>query len=209
MERNRGQIMAIVAAVVIAVVSLGVAFAAFSATLTINGNATIEASTWDIHFSQTQKTAQGGGTAPASGGVTITPTTESGSAHSTTSLLTSNTFTWAGTFKSPNDTLEYRFYIVNAGDYNASLSAPTVSAPVCKIGGTTQDTCPITYTITKDGTNAFTGSDSLAKGASQLVVVRAQLSSGYGGNGSSLATSDIDVSTSTVTFTYTQTGSAQ
>jgi len=208
--KNNKITIPIIAALVIAVISLGIAFAAFSATLTINGNATIEASSWDIHFSETEKTSTAGsGAAPAQGGVTITPTIESGSAHSLVSTLTRDTFTWSGTFRTPEDTLEYRFWIVNAGDYNADLSAPVVNTPVCKIGGTTQQDCPILYSVTKDGTTAFTGSDSLASGASQLVVVKAQLDpSYYSSDGTGLSNVDIDVSMYTVTFNYTQNGGA-
>ena len=66
MERRRGTTVAVVAALIIAVVSLGIAFAAFSSTLTINGSATVESSSWDIHYSDVS-----GGTAPSSSGKTI------------------------------------------------------------------------------------------------------------------------------------------
>ena len=209
--RNNKITIPIIAALVIAVISLGVAFAAFSAVLTINGNATIEASSWDIHFSETEKTSTAGsGAAPAQGGVTISPESEYlGTAESTLSTLTRDTFTWSGTFKTPGDTLEYHFWIVNAGDYNATLSAPTVNQPTCKISGVTQQSCPIIYSVSKDTNGTpFTGSDSLASGASQFVVVKAQLDPNYGGDGSELSNVDIDVSFYTVTFTYTQNGAA-
>ena len=54
MERKRGQIIAVVIALVVAVVSLGVAFAAFSTTLNISGTATVQASSWNIFFTSTR-----------------------------------------------------------------------------------------------------------------------------------------------------------
>lgn len=206
MEKNRGTVIAVVAALVVAVISLGVAFASFSASLTINGNATIQTSNWDIHYSTTSQ-----GAAPtASPVVSVEPTVAT--ATSSLSTLTDSTFTWSASFKSPGDTVEYRFYIVNNGDYNAKLTTlPTVSAPTCTYtNGTTPapSTCPITYTVTTDGSTAFVENQALNAHSSQLVVVRASLNSNYGGDGESLFGSEVSVATQTVTFGYTQDGTA-
>ena len=61
MERKRGTTVAVVAALIIAVVSLGIAFAAFSSTLTINGSATVQTSNWKIYFT-TSSTGEDPGT---------------------------------------------------------------------------------------------------------------------------------------------------
>ena len=63
MEKQRGTTVAIVAALIIAVISLGVAFAAFSTTLNINGTATVQASSWDVYFATA---ATGDNTKPSS-----------------------------------------------------------------------------------------------------------------------------------------------
>lgn len=212
MEKNRGTVIAVVAALVVAVISLGVAFASFSASLTINGNATIQTSNWDIHYSETALTAQAGsGAVPGANAQATFVSTNLGTGESTTNELTASTFTWGGTFKSPGDTLEYHFYIVNNGDYNATLATPTVSQPTCTYtDGTTydRDTCPITYTVTKANGTAFSSSDDLAAHSSVEVVVKATLDSSYGGTGSALFDKSVSVSTSTVTFGYTQSGTA-
>jgi len=209
MEKNRGTVIAVIAALVVSVISLGVAFAAFSAQLTINGSATIEASTWDIHFSETAKSSEAGSGAAASGATisnsyVATTGTYAVANDKETGTLNSNNFTWEASFKTPGDTVQYEFYIVNAGDYNATLTQPVVSTPTCSL-----NPCPVTYTVTKDGSTAFGSNEQLAAGASQKVVVTAQLNPNYGGeNGGSLNSSDIDVSVATVTFGYQQSGTA-
>ncbi len=202
MEKNRGTVIAVIAALVVSVISLGVAFATFSRSLTINGNATITASTWDVHFSETELNGAGTGVAASNATIansaTPVPTSQTGT-------LNAYTFDFDVTFQQPGQKVKYEFYIVNAGTYTANLSAPIVGSPVCKIGSETQQTCPVTYTVTKDGTNAFTGSDSLAAGASQKVVVEAQLNYPSGMDASNYTVANaISVSFPTVTFAYSQ-----
>lgn len=50
MIRKRGTALLAVIGLLIAVIGLGVAYAAFSTTLTINGSATVEGTSWDVHF---------------------------------------------------------------------------------------------------------------------------------------------------------------
>ena len=179
MEKNRGTVVAVVAALIVSVVSLGVAFAAFSRNLTIDGNATITGSTWDIHFSSTS-----GGSAASSTTITnsasVVPSSETGT-------LDAYAFNWTATFLTANESVEYHFYIVNAGDYNATLTPPTIQQPTCTSNNETV-TCPITYAVTKTDGTAFTSSDSLASGASVEVVVKATMASNYAGGAAITAT---------------------
>ena len=50
MEKERKIKVLSVAALLVAVLGLTVAFAALSQTLTINGSATVNTASWDIHF---------------------------------------------------------------------------------------------------------------------------------------------------------------
>lgn len=197
MEKNRGTVIAVIAALVVSVISLGVAFATFSRSLTINGNATIAASTWDVHFSTTSGGAAASNTVIANSATPV-PTSETGT-------LDAYTFDFDVAFQQPGEKVKYEFYIVNAGTYNANLSAPTVDSPVCSISGVTQGSCPVTYTVTKQDGTAFSGNDTLNAGASVKVVVEAQLNypSEMGDSNYTVANA-ISVSFPTVTFAYSQ-----
>ena len=194
MERKRGVIIGAVIAVVISIISIGIAFAAFSRDLTINGTAEVKGSSWDIHFATTQ-----GGDEPASGGVTITPTSVVGLAESTSAVLQGSNFTWTGVFQAPGDTLEYRFYAVNDGVFDAVITGTFTSQVSCFINNIQQGTCPINYTITKDGTTPFVQNETLSKNTSQQIVVKAELDPSFQGTEET-----ITVNTTQVIFTFNQ-----
>ena len=99
--------IAIVAALVIAVVSLGIAFAAFSTTLNVNGSATVQTSSWDIYF-----TGSSGGTKPTSS--TALPSGNiSGTAQSKTGSIVATTLTWNASFKAPGEYAIFKVYVKN------------------------------------------------------------------------------------------------
>lgn len=207
MERDRGTVLIIVITLIISIIGLGIAFSAFSQQLTISGSATVEASSWNIYFTDTNK----GNDPGTSTGVSITPTlsnTQSGIATTATgtgTLKTAN-FTWSGTFKTPGDRISYSFYIYNNGDYSAkltSINAPTVN---CTKGGSTETTvCGyITYGLYTDSTGetALAQNSVLAPDACQKVYVIATL--GENLPASSLPNASITVNPTTISLTYTQ-----
>lgn len=209
MERRRGTALVLSIALIISIIGLGVAFAAFSQNLTINGSATVQASTWDIHYSTSDA-----GTAPSSSGTTITGTptnTQSGipsTASSTSAKLKPNDFTWAGTFKTPGDRLTYTFYICNKGSYGAKISSINTPQLTCTQNSTSETTIcgKITYGVYKSSTqsdaNRLAQNDTLAAGACTQVWVIATLGSDI--TVAQLPSSNITVSPTTITITYTQ-----
>ena len=122
MEKQRGTTVAIVAALIIAVVSLGVAFAAFSTTLNINGTATVQTSSWDIYFTSANigESNFAGATETASGSGTIEATT----------------LTWNATFKTPGDKVVFTIYVKNAGSYNAKVNGVNLGSKSCTLDTT-------------------------------------------------------------------------
>jgi len=194
MERKRGIIIGVIISVIISIISLGVTFAALSTTLTINGTGAIKGTKWDLHFSVNEN-----GDAPSGEGINITPFATSGTAQSTSAILKGGDFTWTAEFKSPGDMVEYRFYMVNKGDYDAVLTGTFTSTVTCSINDVPQATCPVNYTITKNGTTPFNNNEVLAKNESHTIVVRAQLDPNFTGT-----QDDITVNTTQVVFTYTQ-----
>ena len=106
MEKERKIRKLTVVALVVAVLGLTIAFAALSQTLTINGTASVDSASWDIHFANlTGPDIEGG--AEAQGSPTLNATTISGLNMSVTK---------------PGDSVTYYFDIVNAGTIDAVLN---------------------------------------------------------------------------------------
>jgi hypothetical protein len=223
MEKQRGTVVAVIAALVVAVISLGVAFAAFSTTLNINGSATVEATHWEIYFSDTgsedsQPTAN-------SSISSITPSNTLGYTNTVTATGTyasDTSITWQASFKSAGDKVVYKFYVRNDGDFNAAVSNTPVSrqgsasgetAFTCTKGGNAETSvCShIHYGLYEDaaGTTPVAQDLALAAHSSDEYYLIAWLDESYGGNdGSGLADTDVTTASITTTVTYQQSSSA-
>ena len=97
MNNNNGREMKIlvVAALIISIVAIGIGFAAFSETLTINGNASVQTSSWKVKFSHL-------------GDATLTGT----AAEVTKPTLSDTTIeTYNVTFKTPGDSVSYKIKV--------------------------------------------------------------------------------------------------
>ena len=107
MEKERKVRVLSIAALLVAVLGLTVAFAALSQTLTINGSAAVDAASWDIHFEKTS-----GKETEVKGAATFTEPTLSGT--------TIENF--SATLTKPGDSVTYYFDIVNKGTVDAVVS---------------------------------------------------------------------------------------
>ena len=210
MERKRGTTVAVVAALIIAVVSLGIAFAAFSTTLTINGTATVQATNWEIFFAPASD-----GTKPASAtALPSTNVTENGTANSTQADLSASQFSWAATLKTPGDYVTYTFYARNTGDYNAKVQTTLAPTVTCTYEDTTSAqafcTSHVRYGIYKDAncTTAVTANDPLAAGGYAQYWVKVELLDNFAQDGSDLPTQQITVTAPAVSVIYEQDGNA-
>ena len=205
MGRRKAATISIVIALVLAVVSIGVAFATFSATLNINGTAEVQASNWNIFFTSTN-----GGNAAGTSGVSITPTLSNDNSLTVTATgtgtLKTDSFTWDGTFKTPGDRITYTFYIRNAGSYAAKITSINVPDISCTKGGSSETTVcgKITYGIYTNaaGTTRLAANDTLAAGASKQVWVVAVLDKNM--TASELPNAPVTVNPDTISITYTQ-----
>ena len=121
MEKERKSRILAVIAILIAVVSLGVGFAAFSRDLHINGTATVKATSWDVHFTNLQEVAKTG-TAEETSKPTI----------NTEDTTISN---FAVTLKSPGDSIKYQFDITNVVSFDAKITNVSLGKPDCTGSG--------------------------------------------------------------------------
>lgn len=111
---------------VVGLVSMTVAYAALSTTLTINSTAKIAASKWDIRFANI-----------SSASISNTQAGVTGTAEQVAAPQLSDNDTTISTFsvkfKQPGDKISYTFDIQNQGDLNAKLTSFTKGD--VKIGG--------------------------------------------------------------------------
>ena len=106
MERNRKIKTLSLVALIVAVLGLGVAFAALSSQLTINGSAKAQAGSWNIHFAKTLDM----------------PTQTTGNASFTEPTLSDTSILgFKATVTKPGDSVTYYFDIVNSGTVDALI----------------------------------------------------------------------------------------
>ena len=167
MEKKRGITLAIVVALVVAIISLGVAFAAFSTTLNINGTATVQASSWKIYFVPDPSTSTNEpGSATNILDADITPGNYAGftstATKGTTNTVAATTITWNAKFKTPGDTIKYTIHVHNGGSYNAQIASTNgINTPSITCTGSETTVCPHIhyklYTVAPTGDPATTG----------------------------------------------------
>lgn len=210
MERKRGTTVVVVAALIIAVVSLGIAFAAFSTTLTINGSATVQATSWDIFFAPSKADAK-------SSTPVALPTdniTTTGTAASTQADLSASTFTWAATLKTPGDSVIYTFVAKNVGDYNAKIRSIVAPQLTCEFADktTAQTFCNdhVTYGVYKDAacTQPVAANDTLTRADYATYYVKVELQNDFATDGSDLPTQNVNITSNTISVIYEQDGNA-
>lgn len=174
-------------ALIVAVASMTVVYAALSTTLRISSSAKVASSSWDIHFANLSLVTNASGNT----GTVVTP-----------AQIQDNTTIISGLvvdLKKPGDSVSYTFDIVNNGDINAKLNSLTLATPSC--GGNTSACSKLEYYVkyTTGGTTPQIG-DTLNKNTS----VNATLTIKYKDNDPLSTENDISVSGLSVTFLYGQ-----
>ena len=192
MEKERKIKVLSVAALLVAVLGLTVAFAALSQTLTINGSATVNTATWDIHFKNLSEPTLTGDAA-----VTTAPTID-------TKGTTIGTY--ALKLTKPGDSVTYTFDVENSGTINAKITdLVKAETPTCTGTGdsATADAKVIcdglTYTLTyTDGGAAVKKEDTLNANETKNLTLELAFES------DSLPANDVEISNLGITITYGQ-----
>ena len=204
---NKKITIPVIIILVIAVVSLGIAFATFSTVLNINGSADVAATSWDIFFT----TEDDGAKPTQETTVPIANISNAGtSASSNSATIVATTFTWNANFQKPGDKIIYTIYVKNGGSYNAQVS--NIVKPAITCTNDSKNACShLSYNLYTDnaGNTPLTTSFTVAAGETEVFYLIATLDSSYGGNdGSGLVTADITSNSTTATVTFEQTSSA-
>ena len=214
-KKRKRQAIFIVITLIISVISLGVAFAAFSGTLYINGTATVEPTQWDMYF-----TTAADGTKPSTD--TAIPAANIGTSNSqqgvsptvtATGSMVATTLTWDAIFRTPGDTVTYTVYVKNGGTYNAKVTNVTLPTPTCTVKtGTAQEAqetaiCShIHYGIynNSDGTNPVAVDQTIPAGTTKTYYLIAWLDTNFAADGSDLPTETVKTNQISATVSFGQ-----
>ena len=206
MEKNRKITIILVITLILSVIGLGIAFAAFSTTLNISGTAQVQSSSWDIEFE----------------GITTAGTIDNAVINGTATEVTHPTITNSGkdigtysvTLKSPGDSVTYNFKIHNKGDYAATVSSVTIASGVnlttdtAKQQSETDTLNAIDYRLYYTSNNALVGSgdakDCLEPGEEENVTLRIVFSSSSETDTSVLPSSALTLDNLGVSILYNQ-----
>ena len=151
MEKQRKVKIISLVALIVAVLGLTVAFAALSETLTINGTASLDAATWDVHFENISS-----------------PTITGDASEVSPPEITDNGITLSKinvNLTKPKDSVKYTVDVVNDGTINAEI------VNIVKGQLTEEQERAIEFSVTnEDGTNLEQGFILNAKEKQKLVV---------------------------------------
>ena len=195
MEKDRGFKVIAIVALLIAVVGLSVAYAGYTATLTVTGTATVKSS-WDVKWTNLD-------TGTATGYANVDDSTL---AIATDGQSISGKI---GTLKAPGDTIKYTWNASNDGEIDATLTGVTLGTLSCAPAATngaqaaeaTALCAKLSVAFTYDSA-ALTGTTTgeLLKGTTKPVTMTIT----YAEGDPAIITGDVEVTLGTTSFTYVQ-----
>lgn len=176
-ERKKSISLIIICIIVISIIALSMAFAIFSSTLRINGEAEVLSTNWDLHFSPDGSIEPALNvsidpiiTAASLDGNPVTPT-----ATATKATGTATDISYSVTFRSPGEQVSYEFYVVNNGDYDARISAVNKNNTLTctsAIQSEANTVCnELTYTLTDKNGNQVTTGRTISKKTSEKFIL--------------------------------------
>ena len=133
MEKDRGFKLAAIAALLLSVIGLSIAYAGYTATLTVDGTATV-ASAWKVVW-EDLSAGQATGYASVENKTLAIDSTEQAISG------------FVGTLKAPGDTITYTWKASNKGEIDATVTGVTVGtltcAPAATNGSTAQEAAAV------------------------------------------------------------------
>lgn len=157
MRRGNKSKNILIGGLLVIVLLITVAFAAFSTSLNITGNASITSS-WNVGFDTTKQSGSG-----------VIATTGTATAGSIT-YANAQSASFSPSFVKPGDSVTYTLTIKNTGTLAASLGTPTLTSSTCTVSGLTCTTSSghIKFTVTAPA------SSSLAASGTTTMTVKAE-----------------------------------
>lgn len=196
MEKERKIKTLSLVAIILAVLGLTVAFAALSQTLTINGTASVDAATWDIHFANLSSVTTSG-----TASVTTAPTIKDSVDGKKSTIIGD----YDVVLTKPLDGISFNFDVTNAGTIDAKLETLTKNIkPVCTSNsGVTADETTVCDGLTYKLTYTDTGTevaqnDILDKGVTKNMTLTLEYDS------ESVPSDDVTISGLGIDLKYVQ-----
>lgn len=199
MEKERGIKLLAIVALLVSVIGLSVAYAAYSATLLISGTVTAKksADAWNVHFTALD------------GSSTLTPTLTGHATVATAATLTDTTISSFNiNFFAPGDSVKYEFKVNNTGAVDAKLSTinkGTLSCAPKANGSATQTEADnlcndLSLELTKSPSGEITSGATLASSTSESY----QLTVTWNNDSTATISDDIVVTIGQSSFVYVQ-----
>ena len=143
---NRRMLSIVLCIVLICTFTLSIAYAALSAVLTINGNAEVVASNWNIHLDN--------------------PRVTNGSVTKTLPVISGNTMTFSSSLVDPGDFYEFTVNVVNDGSIDAMIDSVSVTPTL-----TDSQKKYLRYEVTYQNGESISSKQTLRKGSSMPIKV--------------------------------------
>lgn len=194
MEKDRKTKVIAVCALLIAIISLSIGFAAFSENLTIGGTGSVKAASWEVKFMNLQSAVLVG---------TATEVTAP-----TINTNDTNIGDYSVTLSAPGDSVSYTFDIANEGTINAAITSITIPTPTCTGTGESATTdaanvCSnLEYSLTYSDNTALAVGNTLNKEATKTAKLTLKYKSIT--DDSLLPKNDVAISNLGITIVYSQ-----
>ena len=201
MEKNGKTKNIVLAVLLVAVVTLSIAYALLSATLTINAQATVTGATWDVEFQSKE------GVSPI-----CTPSSRNGAASTTASVTqqpTINATSFSGLeaqLKLPGDKVVCTWQVINKGTINAKLA--TYNPLTLSYDGAAADVQKVTghinTTLEVGGAAPVAGTDVLPATTGNVKDVVLTIEFDPNATSDNLPAGNVTVAVGSETFIYQQ-----
>lgn len=192
--KNKDWKLAMIALLIVSSVAITIGYASFSQILTINGEATVEKSTWKIGFENLSSAILVG--------------TAEEVTHPSISSGGTDIGSYNVNFTTPGDSVSYTFDIVNSGTFDAKLSSITIPVPVCTGSGDNAaadaaNVCNhLVYTLTYSDGTVINENDTLNKQTSRSLKLTLIYKDDI--TASELPNNDVSISNLSISMYYSQ-----
>lgn len=192
--KNKDWKLAMIALLIVSSVAITIGYASFSQILTINGEATVEKSTWKIGFENLSSAILVG--------------TAEEVTHPSISSGGTDIGSYNVNFTTPGDSVSYTFDVVNSGTFDAKLSSITIPVPVCTGSGDNAaadaaNVCNhLVYALTYSDGTVINENDTLNKQTSRslklILIYKDDITA------SELPNNDVSISNLSISMYYSQ-----
>ena len=192
--KNKDWKLAMIALLIVSSVAITIGYASFSQILTINGEATVEKSTWKIGFENLSSAILVG--------------TAEEVTHPSISSGGTDIGSYNVNFTTPGDSVSYTFDIVNSGTFDAKLSSITIPVPVCTGSGDNAaadaaNVCNhLVYTLAYSDGTVINENDTLNKQTSRSLKLTLIYKDDI--TASELPNNDVSISNLSISMYYSQ-----